>query len=52
MFGQLTMCIMYGLAKRDSLQFRIELANQLIGNYTSRKCPGRPISSERVALNA
>lgn len=39
-----------GRAKRDSLQFRFELANLLIGNFTSRKRPGRRLSSEHAAL--
>ena len=33
-----------GTGKRDQLSFRLKLARQLIGNYTSRKRTGRPIS--------
>ena len=35
-----------GRAKRDMLEFRLELANELIGSFTSRKRPGRRLSSE------
>ena len=37
-------------AKRDMLKFCLELANELIGSFTSRKCPGRHLSSEHSQL--
>ncbi len=38
--------------KRDMLSFRIELATQLIGSFSSRqRAGGRPHSSEHVQLD-
>ena len=36
-----------GRGKRDLLQFRLELAHQLVGGFTSHQCMGRP----RIANN-
>ncbi len=40
-----------GRQKRNILQFRLEIANQLIGNFCSRKRPGRPRSLDLERLN-
>lgn len=39
-----------GRAKRDILEFRLELANELIGSFSSRKRPGRQLSSEHAQM--
>ena len=36
--------------KRDVLQFKLELAQELIGGFSSRKNPGRPRSMEQERL--
>ena len=40
-----------GRKKRDVLQFRLELASELIGGFSSRKSPGRSCSTELERLN-
>ena len=39
-----------GRRKRDVLQFRLELAQELIGGFSSRKNPGQPRSMEQEHL--
>ena len=38
--------------KSDVLQFRLELAHELVGGFSSRKVAGRPRSMEHERLNS